>query len=453
MIVRNEAGHLRRCLASVQGLAEEMVIADTGSTDGTPAIAAECGARVVEIPWENDFAAARNRALREVRSAWVLSLDADEMLDPAAAAEIAALIAAPDAAGYQVSIRNYLRSVEERIWDRPARSNDSALPEARSYAAYVDHQNVRLFRRDPRIVFMGRVHESVGPSIEGQGLPLGQAPFLIHHFGLAADAESRAAKNRLYRELGQEKVREMPRNAQAHLELGLLELDAFGNTAEALACFEHACRQNPRFGVAWFFAGLAHFRLGDFRAALRCLREAGRNGHRTPTAEETCGDAYYNLGEFAASERAYRRALALDPESVSLESKLGLTMARGGAPQQGLALIRRAVQRRPDLPDGHDRLVLWLVWQQRTAEAALAAENKLGMVRRPSEADFGRAAALWSAAGDWARATAVLHVGLQVAPQSLSLQQSLRELAARQGEGVNQLVTALAQGKVPATRD
>ena len=58
-------------------------------------------------------------------------------------------------AGYQVSIRNYVLSLEDRIWDRPAQPNDFRLPAAQAYPAYVDHENVRLFRRDPRIFFVG----------------------------------------------------------------------------------------------------------------------------------------------------------------------------------------------------------------------------------------------------------------------------------------------------------
>src|SRR5271154_6187248 len=62
MIVRDSAATLRACLESVRGVADEIVIADTGSTDDTLAIAREFGARTIEIPWENDFAGARNHA-------------------------------------------------------------------------------------------------------------------------------------------------------------------------------------------------------------------------------------------------------------------------------------------------------------------------------------------------------------------------------------------------------
>ena len=60
MIVRNAEKDIRACLNSVLGTVDEVHIADTGSTDSTVDIANEMGARVVSIPWENDFAKARN---------------------------------------------------------------------------------------------------------------------------------------------------------------------------------------------------------------------------------------------------------------------------------------------------------------------------------------------------------------------------------------------------------
>jgi len=443
MIVRNEAGTLGRCLESVRGVVREMVIGDTGSTDGTPDIAREYGARVVEVPWENDFAAARNRALSGVRCEWVLSLDADEMLDRSSDGAVAQLTSDSTIAAYQVSIRNYMLSLEDRIWDRPAQPNDYKLSESRGYPAFVDHENVRLFRRNPEIYFMGRVHESVGPRVQAAGLALGRASFLIHHFGLAADEDTRARKNRFYKELGKQKVLEMPENAQAHLELGLVELDNFGNLPEALDCFTRACELHPRFGVAWFFAGVTQMRRGEHREALRCLRKAELSGHATAVVAETMGDAYYNLGKFPESVSAYLQALKRSPESIPLESKLGLAMGRTGAEEEGLRRLMRAVQQRPHLPDLHDRLVTFLVWRERILEAAQAAESKLRMVPTTSGNDFLRAASLWVRHGDWARGTAILHVGLQLHAGDVPLRQALADLGTRQGTGVNQLVTML----------
>jgi len=448
MIVRDAAATLGTCLDSVRGVVDEIVIADTGSTDATMKIARESGARVIEIPWNNDFSEARNRALVEVHADWVLALDADEVLDPGAKKAIPSLISATDAAGYQVAIRNYFLSLEDRIWDQPAKPNDSLLPAAKAYPAYVEHENVRLFRRDPRIYFVGRVHESVGSRIEQNGLRLGHASFLIHHFGLAADTETRARKNALYRDLGKLKIAEMPRNAQAHLELGLAELENLGNMEEALECFESACRLKPRFGVAWYFAGVAHFRLGNYQESIQRLTQAEKHGRRTPATAEIIGDAHYNLGEFAAAVRAYERALNLAPGSAVLESKFGLASVRDGKAEAGLQRIRHALGQKPQLAELHDRLILALAWLERISEAAVAGEGKLRAVKTPSSGDFTRAASLWAQAGNWARATAVLHVGLQVYRDDATLKKTLSELALRAGSQVGELATALSGGGI-----
>ena len=67
MIVRDEEDVLGRCLDSVAGVADEVVVVDTGSRDRTRQIALEKGARVYDFSWCDDFAAARNFALEKGR--------------------------------------------------------------------------------------------------------------------------------------------------------------------------------------------------------------------------------------------------------------------------------------------------------------------------------------------------------------------------------------------------
>jgi tetratricopeptide (TPR) repeat protein len=428
MIVRDAALSLPACLESVRGVVDEIVIADTGSGDETIEVALGFGAHVIPVPWTDDFAEARNRALAAVKSDWVLVLDADEQLDTAAGQHIAFLLADKSIGAYQVTIRNYVLSLEDRIWDRAAKPNDSQLPDARTYPAYVEHENVRLFRRDPAIYFVGRVHESVGLRVLESGGKLGHAPFSIHHFGLVADAETRARKNHFYRRLGQQKLREMPQNAQAHLELGLVELDNFGNLPGALALFERAGRLNPHLGVAWFFQGLTLGKLQRWREALKCLGEAERQGHTTSLVYETQGDAHYNLKEYGRACECYDRGLHRSVGNPLLQSKLGIAIVRAGNVERGLDLVRQAVQVKPVAGELHDRLILSLVWLDRIEQAAAAADAKLGAIERPAAVDFLRAASLWARVKNWTRAAAVLQVGLQLHPSDITLGRSLAEV-------------------------
>jgi glycosyltransferase involved in cell wall biosynthesis len=80
LIVRDEAEHLVGCLESLVPFVDEIVVHDTGSTDDTVSIARRLGAVVTQGTWTNDFAAARNDALRSCRTDWLLSIDADERL-------------------------------------------------------------------------------------------------------------------------------------------------------------------------------------------------------------------------------------------------------------------------------------------------------------------------------------------------------------------------------------
>ena len=80
MIVRNEEAVLGRCLDSVAGLFDELIVTDTGSHDDTKRIAALRGARVYDFPWCDDFAAARNASFSHATSDYLFWMDADDVL-------------------------------------------------------------------------------------------------------------------------------------------------------------------------------------------------------------------------------------------------------------------------------------------------------------------------------------------------------------------------------------
>ncbi|SET20065.1 glycosyltransferase [Paenibacillus sp. NFR01] len=81
MIVRNEENSLARCLGSVEGITDEIVIVDTGSTDKTKELAASFGAVVFDFVWIDHFAAARNFSFSKATSDYILWLDADDFIE------------------------------------------------------------------------------------------------------------------------------------------------------------------------------------------------------------------------------------------------------------------------------------------------------------------------------------------------------------------------------------
>lgn len=82
MIVKNEEKNIERCLNSVKGIVDEIIIVDTGSTDNTVDLCKKYNAKIFYYQWNNDFAAARNYSLDQATGDWVLVLDADEELCP-----------------------------------------------------------------------------------------------------------------------------------------------------------------------------------------------------------------------------------------------------------------------------------------------------------------------------------------------------------------------------------
>lgn len=101
IITLQEAAHIEACLASV-GWADEVLVVDSGSTDGTPDLARARGARVIVRDWPG-YSAQKNFATSQAAHDWILSVDADERVTPELAAEIRRTLAGdPREAGYRL---------------------------------------------------------------------------------------------------------------------------------------------------------------------------------------------------------------------------------------------------------------------------------------------------------------------------------------------------------------
>src|SRR5689334_20587658 len=108
IITLNEEANIVRTLNSVSGIADEVIVVDSGSTDATVSLAQAQGAKVFVEPWKG-FAPQKNSSLAKATSDWILSLDADEEVSPELSASINALLkgaAPPQYAGYTMNRRN-----------------------------------------------------------------------------------------------------------------------------------------------------------------------------------------------------------------------------------------------------------------------------------------------------------------------------------------------------------
>jgi glycosyltransferase involved in cell wall biosynthesis len=196
IIAFNEAEKIEAALRSLHW-ADEIVVADSYSTDGTLAICARYGARVVQVPFEG-FGKLRNCALDALTGDWVFSLDADERCTAAAAAEIRATVARTDAAdAYWVPRRNFVFG----RWMR--------------HSGYTpDFRQPQLFRRGKLRYTEDAVHETF--TLQGRlgtlREPIAQIPF--------RDLAQMLHKMQRYSTLGTERLR--ARQAPASMAGALL---------------------------------------------------------------------------------------------------------------------------------------------------------------------------------------------------------------------------------------
>jgi glycosyltransferase involved in cell wall biosynthesis len=238
MIVKNEERNLSRCLDSVAGLASEIIVVDTGSTDATPGIALSYGAILTTFDFTFvDFAAARNLALSLAAGRWILALDADEFLDP----QSVPLIRERIAANLTCDGRNV-----GYYFQRLNRQPDSQPP-TRDYV-------VRLFPNRPANRYRGRVHETIDHAILSGGGQLVPTGIRIHH-EFATDRAARRRRNLWYIGILNEEIAADPEDC-SRLSFLAAEYHQLGMFDQAAEIADRIARLRPLDPEAHLHAGI-----------------------------------------------------------------------------------------------------------------------------------------------------------------------------------------------------
>lgn len=304
MIVKDEERFLGACLDSVRGVADAIVVVDTGSTDRTPEIARKHGAKLVRHAWSDDFAAARNAALAHVSGGFVLVLDADERLGPGAADSLRAALARDDFDCGMLPLHDASRldaSPQDVVAGRARRADAVLLP--------------RLLRRTADLRWEGVVHEQVTSWARGKRIATIAAP--IVHFGAVPELRAARGKNERNLRLLEKRAELEPGNPTVLAYLAR-ELERTGTSERALDVARSAWRSirpsgdaRPNCDVvlpATLLAFLA-LRAGELEEALTVLGQARRWSDSHPNLE---------LLEGLAHERRALRAASLDDFAADL---------------------------------------------------------------------------------------------------------------------------------------
>jgi glycosyltransferase involved in cell wall biosynthesis len=418
MIVKNEEKNIARVLDEARGLADELIVVDTGSTDRTVEIAEACGASVRFFEWIDDFSAARNFAIEHATGEWILVLDGDDGVVESAPGALRAEVAAQPASVLFMRV--------------PVRS-----PRADG-TGYSVIGSRRLFRNCPEIRWRHPVHETLvhqtldqDPSTE-----FGAASLVIEHLGYA-DVAHRQKERKLDRNLRilKDAIARQPDHPNWYLYLAREHSHA-GHNVTALRLIRRGLRRfagriRPDFEGAFrvlgmriamkmgkpdlavklglpavslyayselcFTLALAYTRLHDLDQAERFLRLAIRLRGRVAQYQSDAGTGSWKAmiqlgaiawerGDRALALERWRGAYEWAPEQGVTNMALGRGLMAVGSPVEAEPLLRRAVELSPIQVDAQLGLAsaLFATGQQQEAYDRLDALTR----ERPEVAGY-----------------------------------------------------------------
>ncbi|MBI5191895.1 MAG: tetratricopeptide repeat protein [Nitrospirae bacterium] len=393
MIVKNEEEVIGRALSSVQQIADEIIVVDTGSTDRTVEEANRFNARVFPFNWNDDFSEAKNFSISKASGDWILVLDADEAIAGRDLSKISELIKTQKYAGYTFILRNYSEKSNIIGW----LPNPMDYEESMSISGFHPFPLVRLFRNGLGIRYKGRIHETLEDSMKDKGLQFQDSHIPIHHYGFMRGEDQFKNKLQRYALLEEKRAREYPGNTEyllrasrLNIEAGLLEKaeqllnelldskpgfgDAYhelallseeksddlksekfylkalrlnsdnamfqynfanflvkrGRADEALKFLLNVIRIKPAHFNAHYMLGEIFFKNGDINNSLLHFREVIRVYPNHSIARHNLGVAYYLLGKKKEASEEFMEAVRINPQYSMPRFYLGLIYAETG---------------------------------------------------------------------------------------------------------------------------
>ena len=256
IIAKNEEKMLPDCLRSIRGIADEIIVVDTGSNDKTISIAESFGCKVIREKWENDFSKARNIALSHATNKYILSLDADERITNPELLIPVLNSSKSNTGGWLIEVVS------------TATRKDGSLD------TYISNL-LRLFINHRDIRFYGIIHEQVVDPILKLGLKIEATPLKITHLGYAHSPDEMRKKQIRNLDLLNLTLTSDPNNAYNIFQRAKTFL-ALGNLAQAeqdiRKCLTIVNTDSAVYPQALNFGAVISYQLGNYDTAIeRCL--------------------------------------------------------------------------------------------------------------------------------------------------------------------------------------
>lgn len=296
LIVRDEEVNLPRALNSLRGVADEVIVVDTGSTDRTREIAAESGAKVFEQEWQGDFSLARNCAMDKASGEWILILDADEEVAAGQGELFKELLVDQDHAGFFANIENIPQ-------ERPGAPPSFVSP------------SIRMFRNHPDHRYKGAVHEQIQISRDSQGGKVAFTDLRLRHYGYSEDLTVQADRRNRNIELLSKAAAADPDDAYTLYCLGN-EYMAGGDFDKAASALGRALELLPEEEQVYAPSVPRNLAL--------CLRQSGRPDKALEVLAETqrryprFTDLVYLEGVIALERQDFPRAVQLFAQCLDM---------------------------------------------------------------------------------------------------------------------------------------
>ena len=217
MIMKNEEKRLPRCLASVKGLVDEIIITDTGSTDNSIEVAKKLGAKIIIDPWHDDFAYPRNLSIEKATKSWILILDPDEVIDRRDFLTFRDLTLSKKFVAYRITTKNYTNANQEPHYVKVPADD----PFRQGMTGYTPSTKSRFFKNGLGIKFQGCYHELLDYFLQEHNVPTATAKIFVHHWVHEISQKGQKEKIRFYLRLAEKKIKQEPNNSHAWHEAGV----------------------------------------------------------------------------------------------------------------------------------------------------------------------------------------------------------------------------------------